>query len=159
MIDQTAVFGQFKGRVLHAYGLIYAAWLAVSDFMVDMFHAENIAKLGYRWQPSTSSHQFDFLEATLGSFGPADMFSVDRHLWVRWDIEDREVRFHCRYYKERPGRVEETRKLIVETMKEFVEGLRLKGDPKSHVGWPANRFESRYYLPYLLGMTDDCPET
>ena len=44
MIDQTAVFGQFKGRVLHAYGLIYAAWLAVSDFMVDMFHAENIAK-------------------------------------------------------------------------------------------------------------------
>ena len=23
---------------------IYAAWLAVSDFMVDMFHAENIAK-------------------------------------------------------------------------------------------------------------------
>ena len=48
MIDQTAVFGQFKGRVLHAYGLIYAAWLAVSDFMVDMFHAENIAKLGYR---------------------------------------------------------------------------------------------------------------
>ena len=51
MIDQTAVFGQFKGRVLHAYGLIYDAWLAVSDFMVDMFHAENIAKLGYRWQP------------------------------------------------------------------------------------------------------------
>ena len=51
MIDQTAVFGQFKGRVLHAYGLIYAAWLAVSDFMVDMFHAENIAKLGYRGQP------------------------------------------------------------------------------------------------------------
>lgn len=51
MIDHTAVIGQFKGRVLHAYGLIYAAWLAVSDFMVDMFHAENIAKLGYRWQP------------------------------------------------------------------------------------------------------------
>ena len=51
MIDQTAVFGQFKGRVLHAYGLIYAAWLAVSDFMVDMFHAENIAKCGYQWQP------------------------------------------------------------------------------------------------------------
>lgn len=51
MIDHTVVIGQFKGRVLHAYGLIYAAWLAVSDFMVDMFHAENIAKLGYRWQP------------------------------------------------------------------------------------------------------------
>ena len=51
MIDHTAVIGQFKGRVLHAYGLIYAAWLAVSDFMVDMFHAENIAKTtasGYR---------------------------------------------------------------------------------------------------------------
>ena len=97
MIDQTAVFGQFKGRVLHAYGLIYAAWLAVSDFMVDMFHAENIAKLGYRWQPSTSSHQFDFLEATLGSFGPADMFA-------------------------------------------------------------ARGFAHRYYLPYLLGVTDYCPD-
>ena len=60
MIDQTAVFGQFKGRVLHAYGLIYAAWLAVSDFMVDMFHAENIAKLGYRWQPHGS--QFTIVE-------------------------------------------------------------------------------------------------
>ena len=57
MIDQTAVFGQFKGRVLHAYGLIYAAWLAVSDFMVDMFHAENIAKWDYRWQPGTVAGQ------------------------------------------------------------------------------------------------------
>lgn len=28
------------------------------------------------------------LEATLGSFGPADMFAVGRHLWVRWDTED-----------------------------------------------------------------------
>ena len=66
MIDQTAVFGQFKGRVLSADGLIYAAWLAVSDFMVDMFHATNIAKLGYRWQPSTSSHQFASLKLRLG---------------------------------------------------------------------------------------------
>lgn len=157
MIDQTAVFGQFKGRVLSADGLIYAAWLAVSDFMVDMFHAENIAKLGYRWQPSTSSHQFDFLEATLGSFGPADMFAVDRHLWVRWSIEDGEVRFHCRYYKERPGRVEETGTLIVKTMKEFIGGLRLKGDPESHVGFPAEKRIDRYYLPYLLGIAD-CPD-
>lgn len=73
---------------------------------------------------SVSSRRFGFLEATLGSFGPADMFAVDRHLWVRWDIEDGEVRFHCRYYKERPGKVEETGTLIVETMKEFVDGLR-----------------------------------
>lgn len=51
MINQAAVFGQFKGRVLPADGLIYTAWLAVSDFIVDMFHAENIAKMGYRWQP------------------------------------------------------------------------------------------------------------
>ena len=34
-----------------------------------------------------------------------------------------------------------------------------KNDPKSHVGWPADKFESRHYLPYLLGVTDDCPET
>ena len=87
------------------------------------------------------------------------MFTVNRHLWVRWDTEDGEVRFHCWYYKERPGKVEETGKLIVETMKEFIEGLRLKGDPKSHVGFPADRFESRHYLPYLLGVTDDCPVT
>lgn len=157
MIDHTAVIGQFKGRVLHAYGLIYAAWLAVSDFMVDMFHAENIAKLGYRWQPSTSSHQFDFLEATLGSFGPADMFAVDRHLWVRWSIEDGEVRFDCRYYKERLGRVEETGALILKTMKAFVEGLQLKGDPKSHVGFPVTRLDRSHYLPYLLDM-GSCPD-
>ena len=87
------------------------------------------------------------------------MFTVNRHLWARWDIEDGEVMFHCRYYKERPGKVEETGELIVKTMKEFIEGLRLKGDPKSHVGWPADRFEPRHYLPYLLGFADDCPET
>lgn len=97
------------------------------------------------------------LEATLGSFGPADMFAVDRHLWVRWDIEDGEVRFHCRYYKERPGKVAETGKLIVETMEEFIGGLRLKGDPESHVGFPAEKRIDRYYLPYLLGIAD-CPD-
>lgn len=51
MIDQAAVFGQFKSRVLPADGLIYAAWFAISDFMVDMFHTENIANWDYRWQP------------------------------------------------------------------------------------------------------------
>ena len=51
MINQSVVFGHFKGRVLPADGLIYATWLAVSDFTVDMFHTENIAKYGYRWQP------------------------------------------------------------------------------------------------------------
>ena len=99
------------------------------------------------------------LEATLGSFGLADMFAVDRHLWVRWGIEDGEVRFRCRYYTERLGKVAETGTLIVKAMKEFIEGLRLKGDPVSHVGWPADRFESRHYLPYLLGVTDECPVT
>lgn len=49
MINQAVVFGQFKGGVLPADGLIYATWLAVSDFIVDMFHAENIAKMGHRW--------------------------------------------------------------------------------------------------------------
>lgn len=98
------------------------------------------------------------LEATLGSFGPADMFAVNRHLWVRWDTEDGEVRFHCRYYKERPGKVEETGKLIAKTMKEFVEGLRLKGDPMSHVGFPVENRMDRYYLPYLLGVAK-CPDT
>ena len=87
------------------------------------------------------------------------MFAVNRHLWVRWSIGDGGMRFDCRYYKERPWKVEETRKLMVKTMKEFVDGLRLKGDPKSHVGFPADRFESRHYLPYLLGVTDDCLET
>ena len=43
MINQAVVFGQFKVRVLPANGLIHTAWLAVSDFIVDMFHAENIA--------------------------------------------------------------------------------------------------------------------
>ena len=42
------------------------------------------------------------------------MFTVNRHLWARWDIEDGEVRFHCRYYKERPGKVEETGELNCE---------------------------------------------
>lgn len=34
------------------------------------------------------------LEATLSSFGPSDMFNVNRRLWVRWSTEDGEVRFH-----------------------------------------------------------------
>lgn len=97
------------------------------------------------------------LEATLGSFGPADMFAVDRHLWVRWDIEDGEVRFHCRYYKETPRKVEETGKLIVRTMKGFIEGLRLKGDPMPHIGFPVEKRIDRFYLPYLLGIAD-CPD-
>ena len=41
---------------------------------------------------------------------------------------------NSRYYTGRLGKVDETGKLIVGTMKEFVEGLRLKGDPVSHVG-------------------------
>lgn len=97
------------------------------------------------------------LEATLGSFGPADMFEVNRHLWVRWDIEDGEMRLSCRYYTERPGKVEETGDLIVETMKEFVDGLRLKGDPVSHVGFPVEKSIDRYYLPYLLDIAP-CPD-
>ena len=52
------------------------------------------------------------LEATLGAFGPADMFAVNRHLWVRWGMEGGEMRLHCRYYTERPGKVEETGTLI-----------------------------------------------
>ena len=51
MINQAVVFGQFKVRVLPADGLVYTAWLAVSDFIVVMFHATNIAIWGYRWQP------------------------------------------------------------------------------------------------------------
>lgn len=43
MINQSVVFGQFKGRVLPADGLIYTACLSVSDFIVVMFHTENIA--------------------------------------------------------------------------------------------------------------------
>lgn len=111
---------------------------------------------GNRWRSQVNLRR---LEATLGSFGPADMFAVGRHLWVRWDTEDGEVRFHCRYYKERPGKVAETGKLIVETMEEFIGGLRLKGDPKSHVGFPAKEWEQRYWLAYVLGVTDDCPDT
>lgn len=84
------------------------------------------------------------LEATLGSFGPANMFAVSRHLWVRWGIEDGEMRFSCRYYKERPGKVEDTGTLIVKTMKEFIEGLRLKGYPMSHVGYPTENRMDRY---------------
>ena len=87
------------------------------------------------------------------------MFEVNRHLWVRWGTEDGEVRFNCRYYTERPGKVEETVALIVETMKEFIEGLRLKGDTESHVGFPAKEWEQRYWLAYVLGVTDDCPWT
>lgn len=63
MINQAVVFGQFKGGVLPANGLINTAWLAVSDFIVDMFHAENIANWGYRWQPSTSNHQFGIVDS------------------------------------------------------------------------------------------------
>lgn len=97
------------------------------------------------------------LEATLESFGPADMFAVGRHLWVRWGIGDGEMRLSCRYYTERPGKVAETVELIVNTMKEFVDGLRLKGDPVSHVGFPVEKRIDRYYLPYLLGIAD-CPD-
>lgn len=50
MINQAVVFGQFKVRVLPADGLVYTAWLAVSDSIVVMFHATNIAIWGYRWQ-------------------------------------------------------------------------------------------------------------
>ena len=98
------------------------------------------------------------LEATLGSFGPANMFAVNRHLWVRWGMEGGEMRLHCRYYTERPGRVEETGTLIVNTMKEFIDGLRLTGDPKSHVGFLAENRMDWYYIPYLLGVAD-CPDT
>ena len=52
----------------------------------------------------------------------------------------------------------DTGTLIVETMKEFIEGLRLKGDPMSHIGFPLENRMDRYYLPYLLGMAD-CPDT
>ena len=62
------------------------------------------------------------LEATLGSFGPTDMFTVNRHLWARWDIEDGEVRFHCRYYKERQEKIEETGKLNCEDDEEVHRG-------------------------------------
>lgn len=55
------------------------------------------------------------------------------------------------------GEVEETGELIVKTMKEFIDGLRLKGDPKSQVGWPAENRIDRYYIPYLLGIAD-CPD-
>lgn len=44
------------------------------------------------------------LEATLGSFGPSDMFSVDRHLKIRWYSYNGEISLYCSYYKERPGR-------------------------------------------------------
>lgn len=53
MINQSVVFGQFKGRVLPADGLIYTACLSVSDFIVVMFHTENIANCdtgGNRWR-------------------------------------------------------------------------------------------------------------
>lgn len=109
---------------------------------------------GNRWRSQVNLRR---LEATLGSFGPADMFAVGRHMWVRWGIEDGEARFDCRYYKERPGNVEETGKLMVETMKEFVDGLRLKGDPMSHVGFPMENRMDSYYLPYLLGVAK-CPD-
>ena len=109
---------------------------------------------GNRWRSQVNLRR---LEATLGSFGPADMFAVGRHLWVRWDTEDGEVRFHCRYYKERPGKVEKTGELIAKTMKEFIDGLRMKGDPKSHVGFPATGLDRSHYLPYLLYM-GSCPD-
>lgn len=118
--------------------------------------------LGVRSTPETpgspmSQVKMRRLEATLESFGPADMFAVGRHLWVRWSVEDGEVRFDCRYYKESPGKVEETGELIVNMMKEFVEGIRLKNDPESHVGFPADEWKQRYWLAYVLGVTNDCP--
>lgn len=85
------------------------------------------------------------------------MFAVDRHLLVRWGIEGEEVRFHCRYYTGRPGNVDETGKLIVGTMKESIEGLRLKSDPMPHVGFPATGLDRPHYLPYLLDM-GPCPD-
>lgn len=103
---------------------------------------------GNRWRSQVNLRR---LEATLGSFGPADMFAVGRHMWVRWGIEDGEARFDCRYYKERLGKDEETGKLIVKTMKEFIDGLRLKGDPISHVGFPAKEWKQRYWLSFVLG--------
>ena len=66
------------------------------------------------------------------------------------------MRFDCWYYTERPGKVEETGELIAKTMKEFIDGLRMKGDPMSHVGFPATGLD-RYYLPYLLNM-GPCPD-
>ena len=118
--------------------------------------------LGVRSTPETpgspmSQVKMRRLEATLGSFGPADMFAVDKHLWVRWGIEDGEVRFYCRYYKDRPGKEEETGEMIVKMMKEFIDGLRLKDDPVSHVGFPAGDREQKYWLSYVLGVTNDCP--
>ena len=97
------------------------------------------------------------LEATLRSFGPSDMFVVNGRLWVRWGTEDGEVRFHCRYYKDGPWKVEETDGQIVKTMNEFIEGLRLENDPMSHVGWPATGLDRSHYLPYLLDM-GSCPD-
>lgn len=85
------------------------------------------------------------------------MFAVNRHLWVRWDTEDGEVRFHCRYYKDGPWKVDETEGQIVNTMTEFIRGLRLEKDPKSHVGFPVEKRIDRYYLPYLLGIAN-CPD-
>ena len=97
------------------------------------------------------------LEATLGSFGPSDMFAVNRHLWARWGTEDGEVRFHCRYYKDGPWKVDETEGQIVKMMNEFIEGLKLEKDPMSHVGFPATGLDRSHYLPYLLDM-GPCPD-
>lgn len=97
------------------------------------------------------------MEATLGSFGSSDLFTIDSHLWVRWSSHNGEITFCCRYYKERPGKADETVELIVKKMSKFINNLRLKEYPISHVGFPAGEYEQRYWLSYVLGVTDDCP--
>jgi hypothetical protein len=42
-------------------------------------------------------------------------------------------------------------------MQDFIAGLRSEDSRESHVGYPARGLEQRYYLPYLLGVRDDCP--
>ena len=60
-------------------------------------------------------------------------------------------------YKERPGDVDATGELIVEKMAEFINGLMLKEDPKSHAGFPATGLDRSHYLSYLLDM-EPCPD-
>ena len=91
------------------------------------------------------------------------------------------VRFDCSYYREgmgpkmvptslygtvswkgeflKPEKVREIGDTMFAELKAFISRLQgeLKPDPVSHVGFHASDFEQRYYLPYLLGVSDDCP--
>ena len=95
------------------------------------------------------------LWATIESFeNSGDMFRINRNLWVTGCGYNGSISFTCRYYMDRPLPPDDAGSRIIEGLKNFINSLKLKPDPKAHVGFELTESIERLYIPYLLGVAD-----